>query len=94
MNPALPSSARNPTASDAHPDTTTTAYTVSGIPVIHRSGAANLVVINLYLLGGVRNMTPETAGIEPVYLAVSEQGTERYPKDVLRRAMARTGRVK
>jgi len=47
--------------------------------------------MNLYLLGGVRNATPETAGYEPMYLAVSEQGTERYPKDALRRAMARTG---
>jgi len=27
------------------------------------------VVMNLYLLGGVRNATPETAGFEPMYLA-------------------------
>ena len=72
-------------------DTITTSYTVSGVQVIHRQGTANLVVVNLYLLGGVRNSTPETAGVEPFYLAVSEQGTERHSKDALRRAMARTG---
>lgn len=72
-------------------DTSTTSYNVNGIQVIHRRGTANLVVVNLYLLGGVRNATRETAGAEPFYLAVSEQGTERYPKDALRRAMARTG---
>ena len=91
VSPSLPAPARTPAPSAAHADTSTISYTVSGIPVIHRTGAANLVVINLYLLGGVRNMTAETAGFEPMYLAVSEQGTERYPKDVLRRAMARTG---
>ncbi len=91
INPSLPSAARGPVTEAVHLDTTTTSYTVNGVQVIHRAGAANLVVINLYLLGGVRNMTPETAGLEPVYLAVSEQGTERYPKDALRRAMARTG---
>ena len=72
-------------------DTSTTSYSVNGVQVIHRQGTANLVVMNLYLLGGVRNATPETAGVEPFYLAVSEQGTERHSKDALRRAMARTG---
>lgn len=72
-------------------DTITTSYVASGIRVIHRAGSAHLVVMNLYLLGGVRSTTPETAGVEPFYLAASEQGTERYSKDALRRAMARTG---
>jgi zinc protease len=85
----LPSSVaqQGPTAND----TSTTSFSVNGVQVIHRQGTANLVVVNLYLLGGVRNATRETAGTEPFYLAVSEQGTEHYPKDALRRAMARTG---
>lgn len=93
--PSLPSSrppaASAPSSHAVPADTSTTSYTIDGIQVIHRSGAANLVVMNLYLLGGVRNATPETAGAEPFYLVASEQGTERYPKDALRRAMARTG---
>lgn len=72
-------------------DTSTTSYSASGIQVIHRQGTANLVAVNLYLLGGVRGASPETAGVESFYLAVSEQGTEQYSKDALRRAMARTG---
>jgi zinc protease len=76
---------------EARDTTLTNSYLVNGVRVIHRLGAANLVVVNLYLLGGVRNATAETAGTEPFYLAVSEQGTARYAKDALRRAMARTG---
>ncbi len=91
ISPTLPTQQRPPAVTNVHPDTSTTSYMVNGVRVIHRAGAANLVVMNLYLLGGVRNATPETAGLEPMYLAVSEQGTERYPKDALRRAMARTG---
>jgi len=91
VSPSLPSRLQPSPVAPVRTDTTTTSYSIDGIRVIHRAGAANLVVMNLYLLGGVRNVTPATAGIEPMYLAVSEQGTERYPKDVLRRAMARTG---
>lgn len=91
INPTLPAPSRTIAIGAAQLDTSTTSYTIDGVQVIHRAGAANLVVMNLYLLGGVRNATPESAGLEPMYLAVSEQGTERYPKDALRRAMARTG---
>lgn len=93
---ALPAGAQQllsgaPVSASSADDTLTTSYTVGGVRVIHRPSTANLVVVNLYLLGGVRNATPATAGLEPFYLAVSEQGTARYPKDALRRAMARTG---
>lgn len=91
VRPTLPSAPRPAPVTVAKVDSLTESYTIDGIKVIHRPGAANLVVMNLYLLGGVRNATPETAGLEPMYLAISEQGTARYPKDALRRAMARTG---
>ncbi|MEX2180587.1 MAG: pitrilysin family protein [Gemmatimonadaceae bacterium] len=66
-------------------------YEVSGIRVIHRHTSNELVVANLYLLGGVRIATPQAAGLEPMLLEVTERGTERYPGEHLRRAMARTG---
>ena len=91
VSPSFPAAARQSAAAPVRPDTSTASYTVDGIRVIQRSGAANLVVMNLYLLGGVRNASSETAGLEPFYLVVSEQGSDRYPKDALRRAMARTG---
>ncbi len=72
-------------------DTATTSYTVSGVKVIHRRTNTSIVVANLYLLGGVRQLTPTTAGIETFLLATTERGTKGYSRDALRRAMARTG---
>ncbi len=66
-------------------------FEVDGIRVIHRHSNNNLFVANLYLLGGVHLATHETAGLEPMLLEVTERGTQRYPGDALRRAMARTG---
>ena len=73
-------------------DTNTTSYEVGGVRVIHRRVTANdVVAANLYLLGGSRQLTPATAGIEPFLLEASERGTTRYPKAVLRAKMARLG---
>jgi zinc protease len=73
-------------------DTTTTSYEVAGVRVIHRPLAANeLVAVNLYLLGGARQLGPGTAGVEAMLLRASEFGTERYPGREARLALARTG---
>ncbi len=70
----------------------TTRFVVDGIPVILRRVVSNDVVsANVYLLGGVRQVTDETEGIEPFLLDVSERGTRHYPRTVLRRTMARLG---
>jgi zinc protease len=70
----------------------TTTFDVSGVHVILRQNDANNVVAaNLYLLGGARQVTEANAGIEPILLDVSERGTQRYPKNTLRRAMSRLG---
>lgn len=70
----------------------TTEYDVGGVRVIQRTNHANdVVAVNVYLLGGTRQLTAKTAGIEPLYLAASEYGTERYPKAAARRARAHTG---
>lgn len=78
-------------SAQALPDTGTVRFDVDGVRVIHRQTNNNLVVANLYLLGGVQLATPRTAGLETMLLEVSERGTQRYPGDQLRRAMARTG---
>lgn len=66
-------------------DTLTSSFTVDGIPVILRQNtSSNVVVANVYLLGGARQMTRANSGIEPFLLAVSERGTRHYPKAVLR----------
>ena len=66
-------------------------FDVAGVRVIHRQTNTNLVVANLYLLGGTALVPAPLAGIEPMLLEVTERGTKRYPGDQLRRAMARTG---
>jgi len=72
-------------------DTGTVTYETGGIRVIHRMTAGDIAVANLYLLGGVRQVTWENAGIEPLLLEASERGTKSYSKDRLRRAMSRLG---
>lgn len=70
----------------------TTSFDVSGVHVILRqNNANNVVAANLYLLGGSRQISDANAGIEPILLDVSERGTQRYPKNSLRRAMSMLG---
>lgn len=78
--------------SSVQADTLTSQFDVAGIPVIlRRVTANNVVAANLYLLGGTRQLTPATQGIEMLLLESSERGTRKYPRDVLRAKMARLG---
>jgi zinc protease len=73
-------------------DSVTTSYTVGGVKVIHRPNAANdVVAVNLYLLGGVRQLSPATQGIEELLLNAAEYGSAKYPGAALRRAWSLTG---
>ena len=73
-------------------DSIATSYEVAGVKVIHRiNKATDVVAVNLYLLGGVRQVTAATAGIEPFLLRASEYGTKRYPGEAARVALAHTG---
>ncbi len=75
-------------------DTLTSQFDVGGIPVIlRRVTANNVVAANLYLLGGTRQLTQATQGVEMLLLEASERGTRKYPRDVLRSKMARLGSV-
>ena len=70
----------------------TTRFVVDGIPVILRRNPANEVVsANVYLLGGTRQLTPATAGLEALLLQASERGTRRFPGAVVRQRTARLG---
>jgi zinc protease len=76
----------------AQDDTGTIGYTVDGIRVVHRFATnSDIVVANLYLLGGVRQVTPRNAGIELLLLESSGRGTHSYSRDQLRRRMASLG---
>jgi zinc protease len=76
----------------APPQVNTTSFDAGGVKVIHRrSDVGGVVAANLYLLGGTRQVMPETAGIELLLLDASEHGTRSYPRDVLRRKMSQLG---
>ena len=73
-------------------DTTTTMFTASGISVIHRRlTTSDIVVAQIYLLGGSRQLTYANAGIESLMLSASEFGTRKYPGRNATRALSRTG---
>jgi len=79
-------------APHAGSDTLTMSYDVAGLRVIQRvNPATDIVALRLYLLGGTRQLTDSTAGIEALLLRASEYGTDRFPGEEARRAMARTG---
>ncbi len=82
-----------PLAATAAPDTASTVkFAVGGLAVILRHNPANdVVVANLYLLGGARQLTAPTAGIEAMLLAASERGTRRFPGAAARQRTARLG---
>ena len=89
---SAPAQARRGGAPATAPDTGTIAYDVDGIRVIQRhTGSGDIVVANLYLLGGVRQITAANAGIELLLLEASERGTRTYSRDRLRRTMAQLG---
>jgi len=73
-------------------DSITTAFTVGGVRVILRPNyATDVVAVNVYLLGGTRQLTPATQGIEPLLLHVAEYGSAHYPEESSRTAWGRTG---
>jgi zinc protease len=75
-------------------DTTTTQFEVNGLKVIlRRNTATDVVAANVYLLGGARQLTPATQGIEALLFAASERGSRKYPGPRLRQELARVGSV-
>jgi zinc protease len=87
-----PANASAATTAVAPDSAATTRFEVDGIPVILRRNTSNdVVVANLYLLGGTRQLTPQTAGIEAMLLVASERGTRKYPGALVRQKLARLG---
>ena len=76
----------------AQADTGTSSFEINGLRVILRRNTANdVVAANVYLLGGVQQLTPATQGIEALLLASSERGTKRFPGETARSLTARLG---
>ena len=65
---------------------------VSGLKVIvkRRPGSAT-VAAGLFIRGGAMNATTQNAGLEGFMLSTATEGTVKFPREVLRREIARTG---
>jgi len=86
---ALPGMSR--TKAPLH-DSLTTTYEIGGVRVIHRLTPANdIVAANVYLLGGVRQINDDNAGIEPLLLEASDRGTREYAGEKVRTMLSRLG---
>lgn len=69
-------------------------FDVNGLKVIFkRRTSSPTVSVGLFVRGGVQNQTPADAGIENLALSAAVESSKRFPRDVLRKELSRTGSV-
>jgi zinc protease len=69
-----------------------TEFDVNGLKVlVKRRPNAPTVAAGLFIRGGARNINDKNAGIESLMLNVVSEGSKRFPRETLRRELARTG---
>jgi predicted Zn-dependent peptidase len=67
-------------------------FDVNGLKVIlKRRASAPTISAGLFLRGGVRNLTEKTAGIENLMLNSAIEAGQTFPRQTVRRELARTG---
>ena len=60
-------------------------FDVNGLKVIvKRRPNAPTVAAGLFIRGGVRNLTPDTAGLESLMLSTATEASKKFPRDVMR----------
>lgn len=69
-----------------------TEFDVNGLKVlVKRRQSAPTVAAGLFIRGGARNLTDKNAGIENFMLNAATEGSKKFPREVLRRELAKTG---
>ncbi len=69
-----------------------TEFDVNGLKVlVKRRTSAPTVAAGLFIRGGARNISDKNAGIESFMLNVATEGSKKFPREVLRRELAKTG---
>lgn len=69
-----------------------TEFDVNGLKVIlRRRASAPTVAVGLFLRGGVRNATDKTAGLENLMLQTAIEAGQTFPRQAVRRELARGG---
>lgn len=67
-----------------------TDFDVNGLKVIvKRRPGAPTVSAGLFIRGGVRNLTANTAGIESLMLSTATEASKKFPRDVLRKELTK-----
>jgi zinc protease len=67
-------------------------FDANGLKVlVKRRATSPTVAVGLFVRGGTRNLTAETAGIEGFMLNAATEASARFPREALRRELARTG---
>ncbi len=69
-----------------------TEFDVNGLKVlVKRRQSAPTVAAGLFIRGGAQNITDKNAGIENFMLNAATEGSKKFPREALRRELARTG---
>lgn len=69
-----------------------TEFDVNGLKVlVKRRATVPTVAAGLFIRGGARNVTDKTAGIENLMLTSAIEAGKKYPRQTVRRELARTG---
>jgi zinc protease len=67
-------------------------FSVNGLKVILKTNTANdILSVQLFLRGGVTNITEATQGIEPLVFGIAAKGSNKYPKETLNKILDKTG---
>jgi zinc protease len=71
-----------------------TEFDVNGLKVlVKRREGTQTVAIQLYIRGGAGNITPTNAGVEAFMLNVASEASTNFPRDRMRKELARMGSV-
>lgn len=71
-----------------------TEFDVNGLKVlVKRREGSQTVATQLYIRGGAENITPANAGVEALMLNVASEASTNYPRDRMRKELARMGTV-
>src|SRR5947207_11559689 len=69
-------------------------FEVNGLKVlVKRREGSQTIAVQLYIRGGVENVTATNAGVEAFMLNVASEASTNYPRDRMRKELARMGTV-
>lgn len=69
-------------------------FDINGLKVlVKRREGSQTVATGLFLRGGSENLTPQNAGIEAFMLSVASEASTNYPRERMRKELARMGTV-